>query len=132
MIVMSSETGKVFLVPEQSERPNESEPQEPIGGEITTEASAAPSTTREVQVVEDTLIRSRQEIARTRSMYGLLVILSFCVLGIALFVGKIISTGTPEEYHENVSVSVQLITLVWTSIVTLVSGGLAFYFGNKN
>ena len=72
-------------------------------------------------------IEERQENARSISVYLLLGLLILCVFGIASFIWKILQIAPVEE---NISVSVQLITLVWTSVVTLVSGAIAFYFGN--
>jgi hypothetical protein len=149
MIVMSCETSGVSLVSEEIDESGAEEgtiiPGESLEvdtsetgeeGSIIPEESpdaTPPDETRDVKLDSiDDRLRGRQELARTVSMFFLLSILFFCVIWISKFVGKITSVENPEELKENISVSVQLITLVWTSIVTLVSGGLAFYFGSRS
>ncbi len=78
---------------------------------------------RQTQPEQVSDILASQEKTRSYLAYVLLGLLALNLLGIAVYLG--LGGATPESKRE-------LITLVWTSLVTLVSGALGFYFGSKN
>lgn len=63
-----------------------------------------------------------QENFRGRTVVLILVIyLGVTIFGIGIYI----------QFHPDPDRSLQLLNLVWTSLVTLVSGALGFYFGSS-
>jgi hypothetical protein len=63
-----------------------------------------------------------QEKTRGRLATWLLVLLATTLVGIGFYIF---------ESQEEANIKRELITLVWTSLVTLVGSALGFYFGSK-
>lgn len=77
------------------------------------------------QVIEDKrspfVLEESQEKTRARLATGLLFLLGGSLFGIAVYIALNKDDVTNRE----------LITLIWTSLVTLASSALGFYFGSK-
>ena len=76
-------------------------------------------------------VSERQESVRFLSVASLLFTMAACVVGVAVFIVKIVFLDPSGASEHNIGIAVQLITLIWTSVVTLVSAALAFYFGSN-
>jgi hypothetical protein len=68
---------------------------------------------------------------RKKSLLLLCSILLFCLVGILFFAHFFVSEIINNHSDSITNESVIHITLAWSSIVSVVSGGLAFYFGNR-
>ncbi|NJM27580.1 MAG: hypothetical protein HC856_03865 [Pseudanabaena sp. RU_4_16] len=66
-------------------------------------------------------IPASQEKTRARLAMGLLFLLGGSLIGIAIYVA----------FNRDDATNRELITLIWTSEVTLASSALGFYFGSK-
>ena len=79
-------------------------------------------------------IEAKREQTRAWLAGGLLGLLALSLLGIAAYIfSDILVTGRNDERQSDLHR--ELMTIVWTSQVTLVSGALGYYFGserNKN
>ncbi|WP_019499841.1 hypothetical protein [Pseudanabaena sp. PCC 6802] len=80
---------------------------------------------RQNEVIENKrppfVLEESQEKTRARLAMGLLLLLGGSLIGIAVYIALNKDDVTNRE----------LITLVWTSLVTLASSALGFYFGSK-
>jgi hypothetical protein len=75
-------------------------------------------------------VEVQRERTRTRLAGGLLGLLAFSLLGIGAYV--IVDVVFPQSLSEERKDSHrEIITIVWTSQVTLVSGALGFYFASE-
>jgi hypothetical protein len=75
-------------------------------------------------------VEVQREKTRTRLAGGLLGLLAFSLFGIGIYI--ISDTFFPQNLSEDKKNSHrELITIIWTSQVTLVSGAFGFYFGSE-
>ncbi|MDJ0706028.1 MAG: hypothetical protein QNJ46_22385 [Leptolyngbyaceae cyanobacterium MO_188.B28] len=75
-------------------------------------------------------IEAKREQTRAWLAGGLLGLLALSLLGIAAYIfSDILVTGKNDERQSDLHR--ELMTIVWTSQVTLVSGALGYYFGSE-
>ncbi len=75
-------------------------------------------------------VEVQREKTRTRLVGGLLGLLAFSLFGVGAYI--IVDTVFPSNLSEEKRNSHrELMTIIWTSQVTLVSGAICFYFGSE-
>lgn len=84
------------------------------------------STKREVERLSKS-VASKRENARTGLAITLLATLSLTIIGTFYYI-----FNPPQNSNGNNSDSKDLITLIWTTQVSLLGSALGFYFGNSN
>ena len=72
----------------------------------------------------------QRETTRSKLAIGLLWLISITVIGIGIYIFLGTYTHTQSE-TKDIDTYRELITLIWTSEVALVSGALGFYFGSQ-
>jgi hypothetical protein len=85
----------------------------------------------EVRVEEKRIsVEERRETARTFLSVGLLSLLTASLIGTAVYIGA--DVRNPKELsQERRNMHRELITILWTSQVTLAGSALGFYFGSQ-
>ena len=92
--------------------------------------ASKPSTEKTPATVEKVNIEAQRERTRTYLAAGLLGSLFISLIGIGFYIFR--DTGSQVATDkERVNIHRELITIIWTSQVTLVSGALGFYFASE-
>lgn len=123
-----------------SSEPNDQTPDEFETGDIThrivsiegvTQTEKLSDLSEGITIPRSQSIPYLQELTRARLAHRLITIWGLTLIGIGIF--SVVSILNPQNESDREKSIKELIVLVWTTQVTLVSGALGFYFGsNKN